>query len=98
MIVNLGGGYRLRTYDSRNLVLEKFRKPSKGEGEERWFSCDRYFQSVPSAIGSVINMRLMDSADDVMSIAEAVERMGSIAEDAARSVKDSLAEIEGAKE
>lgn len=98
MIVELGGGYRLRTYDARNLVLERFRRPSKGDGEARWFSCDRYFPSVPAAMRSVIDMRLMDSADEVMSIAEAVRRMGEIAEDAAKSVRDSLAKIEGTKE
>ena len=68
MIVNLGR-YRLRRYDSRNWVLDEWRRPSPGprtKGDaETWHSCGHYFQSIGSAMTWIAEHRLLDEDAEV---------------------------------
>ena len=68
MIINLGS-HRLRRYDSRNWLLEEWREPAKGRraksDEAKWRSCDRYFQSIGSAVLWIAEHKLLDEDAEV---------------------------------
>lgn len=86
------GNYRLRRYDSRNLVLEEFRAPAPDRGGRRakdaapkWRSCDRYFQSLGPALRYAYDRELI-ADDGEYDIEGAIARAEEIAERLASSV------------
>lgn len=65
MVIYIGDGHRLRRYDKRNWVLEEHREPNRRNGksrstEPRWFSCDRYFQTVAAGLSWVYEHEALD--------------------------------------
>lgn len=86
------GRYRLRRYDSRNLVLEEFRAPSPDRGgrrakdaEPKWRSCNRYFQSLGPALKYAYDHELI-ADDGEYDVEGAIARAEEIAERLASSV------------
>ena len=86
------GRYRLRRYDSRNLVLEEYREPAPDSGARRsgdkspkWRSCDRYFQSLGHALRYAYDRELI-ADDGEYDVEGAIARAEEIAERLASSV------------
>lgn len=81
MIIEFGSNYRIRSYDPRNWVLEQYRTPTKNNraktDEAKWFSCDKYFQSLTSALKYVYNHELLE-AEGQYTLKEALEKAQEI--------------------
>lgn len=87
------GKYRLRRYDSRNLVLEEYRAPAPDSGGRKasdsapkWRSCNRYFQSLGPALRYAYDRELIADDGDY-DIEGAIARADEIARRLVESVE-----------
>lgn len=86
------GEYRLKRYDARNWVLQRYREPAPDSGARMskdkgatWRSCDCYFQSLGRGLEYVYEHRLISDDADV-DLPGAIRR----AEEIARGLRESV--------
>lgn len=80
--IDLGGGYRLRRFDSRNWALQQWRAPSESrkanDRSERWMDTGNYFQQLGPALAFVLEMRMRDEGEPDEPLRDAMERVGVV--------------------
>ena len=83
--IDLGGGYRLRRFDSRNWQLQQWRAPSESrranDRSERWMDTGSYFQQLGPALEFVYEKRMREEGEQDESLRDAMERAGVIREE-----------------
>lgn len=83
MIVQISPNYRLKQYDKRNWVLEELRTPKRATSDttdlnqEKWFSCDCYFQSFGAALKHVYEHVLLNM-NEKLTVQEAIKKASEI--------------------
>lgn len=81
--IGLGGGYRLRRFDSRNWMLQQWREPDPSNGrakttEPSWRDTGNYFQRLGPALAHVFELRTRDEGEPDESLADAMGRAEAI--------------------
>lgn len=77
------GKWRLRPYDRRNWTLDEWRSPTSGKnrgGEPQWNHRDEYYQSLPQALGRVLEYELRDEpgAYDTTQLQEFLDKVAEV--------------------
>lgn len=88
--IDLGGGYRMRRFDSRNWMLQQWKAPDPSNGRAKstdpsWRDTGNYFQRLGQALAFVFERRMREEGEPDESLRDAMER--------AEAIRDELAAV-----